>query len=74
MLDYDTIVSEAMQLPVADQLRLIDQLAASVPDDQPPNLSGEWLSEIERRSSEIDSGEVAMESWDSVRSRILHQY
>jgi putative addiction module component (TIGR02574 family) len=70
MLDYDTIASQAMQLPVADRLRLIDQIAATIPDDQPPTLSPEWLTEIERRSKEIDSGVVSMESWESIRTRI----
>ena len=74
MLDLDTIVSEAVQLPVADRLQLIDRLAASVPDDQPPTLSEEWLAEIERRSSEIDRGAVEMESWDTIRERLFHKY
>jgi len=74
MLDSNAIVSEASQLSVADRLRLIDQLAASVPDDQPPPLSEQWLSEIGRRSKEIDSGAVTTEPWDSVRSRLFHKY
>ncbi len=74
MLDYDTIVSEAMQLPVSDQLRLIDQLAASVPDDQPPTLSEEWQEEIARCAEEIDSGAVTTESWDSIRTRLFRKY
>ena len=74
MLDFNAIVSEASQLSVADRLRLIDQLAASVPDDQPPSLSEQWLSEIGRRSKEIDSGAVTTEPWDSVRSRLFHKY
>ena len=59
MLDFGEILSAASHLSVADRLRLIDQLAASVPDDQPPSLSEEWLVEIERRSAEIDAGSVA---------------
>jgi putative addiction module component (TIGR02574 family) len=74
MLDLDTIASEAVQLPVADRLQLIDRLAASVPDDQPPTLSEEWIAEIERRSREIDRGEVTTESWDSIRARLFHKY
>ena len=74
MLDVDAILSAASQLSVADRLRLIDQLAASVPDDQPPSLSQEWLAEIERRSAEIDSGSVATESWDSVRGRLFGKH
>lgn len=43
MPDFDVIASEASQLSVADRLRLIDQLAASVPDHQPPSLSGQFF-------------------------------
>ena len=71
MLNFDTILSAAFHLSVSDRLRLIDQLAASVPDDQPPTLSDEWLAEIDRRSAEIDSGAVATESWDAIRKRLF---
>ena len=74
MLDFDAIVSEASQLSVADRLRLIDQLAASVPDDQPPSLSEQWMAEIARRSKEIDSGAVTTEPWDSIRSRLFDKH
>ena len=74
MLDFDAIISEASQLSVADRLRLIDQLAASVPDDQPPSLAEGWMAEIERRSKEIDSGAVTPEPWDSIRSRLFRKH
>jgi putative addiction module component (TIGR02574 family) len=74
MLDFDAIVSEASQLSVVDRLRLIDELAASVPDDQPPSLPEQWLTGIDRRSKEIDSGVVTTESWNSVRSRLFDKY
>jgi putative addiction module component (TIGR02574 family) len=74
MLDFEAIVLEASQLPVSDRLRLIDRLAASVPDDQPPSLSEQWMTEIDRRSNEIDSGAVATEPWDSVRSRLFQKF
>ncbi len=74
MLDFDMVLSEASQLSVVDRLRLIDQLASSVPDDQPPTLSEQWLAEIDRRSEEINSGPVTTETWDSIRSRLFHRY
>jgi putative addiction module component (TIGR02574 family) len=73
MSDYQTVRSAAAELSVADRLRLIDDLAASVPDDQPPSLSDEWLAEIDRRSAEIDSGTARTESWLDVRRRLLHK-
>jgi putative addiction module component (TIGR02574 family) len=70
MPDYKSILSAAAQLSVADRLRLIDELAASVPDDEPPSLSPEWLAEIERRSAELDAGAVAAVPWEEVRQRL----
>lgn len=74
MSNYDTVYSAASQLPIADRLKLIDDLAASVPDDQPPSLSEAWLKEIDRRSNEIDAGVVKTESWPEVRSRLFKKY
>lgn len=73
MSDYQSVRSAAAELSVADQLRLIDDLAASMPDDQPPSLSEEWLAELERRSAEIDSGAARTEPWPDVRQRLMHQ-
>jgi len=74
MTNYDSILSAAAQLPVDDRLRLIDDLASSVPDDQPPRLSGEWLNEIKQRSDEIDSGTVATEAWEDIRARLFAKH
>lgn len=49
-------------------------LASLVPDDQPPQLSDAWLSEIDRRSSEIDSGSVATEDWADIRARLFTKH
>jgi putative addiction module component (TIGR02574 family) len=74
MSDYQDILSMASQLPVDDRLRLIDDLASSVPDDRPPNLSPEWLAEIQRRSDEIDAGTVKTESWSVIRERLYAKH
>ncbi len=69
MAEYEAVFSAAAELSVADRLRLIDELAASVPEDQPPSLSDDWLAEIERRSAELDAGVVTPEPWPEVRQR-----
>ena len=74
MSDYETVLSAASQLPVGDRLRLIDELASSVPDDQPPQLSAAWLQEIDRRSDEIDSGSVVTENWADIRARLFAKH
>ncbi|MDA0590703.1 MAG: addiction module protein [Planctomycetota bacterium] len=74
MPDYQNVLSDASQLSVDDRLRLIDDLAASVPDDRPPHLSAEWLTEITRRSDEIDAGAVVTESWSVIRDRLFAKH
>jgi len=74
MSQYQDILANATQLPIDDRLRLIDDLASSVPDDHPPRLSPEWLAEIDRRSNEIDTGEVATESWSTIRERLFDKH
>lgn len=74
MSDYQSVLSDASRLPVEDRLRLIDALAASVPDDQPPGLSEAWKSEIERRSNELEIGDVQTENWAAIRGRLLKSY
>ena len=73
MAEYEAVCSAAAGLSVADRLRLIDELAASVPEDQPPTLSEPWLAEIERRSAEIDAGVVTPEPWSEVRQRLFRK-
>ncbi len=74
MSDYESVALAAVQLPIGERLRLIDELASSMPDDQPPHLSDTWLREIDRRSSEIDSGAVATEDWAVIRERLFTRH
>ena len=74
MAEYEAVLLAASQLSVADRLRLLDELAASVPDDQPPVLSEDWLAEIERRSGELDSGAVTPEPWSEIRRRLYRKH
>ena len=74
MFDYESILSAASQLPVGDRLRLIDELALLGPDDQPSQLSDDWLREIERRSGEIDSAAVVTEEWADIRARLFAKH
>jgi putative addiction module component (TIGR02574 family) len=73
MTQFDALLSAASQLPVDQRLRLIDELAATVPDDRPPGLSPEWLAEIQRRSDEIDAGLVTPVPWEQVRADLMRK-
>jgi putative addiction module component (TIGR02574 family) len=71
MSQFESVLSAASQLPVAERLQLIDALAATVPDDCPPTLSPEWLNELDRRSSDIKSGSVTPIPWEQIRSDLI---
>ncbi len=74
MIEYHDILTHASQLPIDDRLRLIDDLASSVPDDHPPRLSPQWLAEINRRSDQIDTNTVKTESWEVIRDRLFDRH
>jgi putative addiction module component (TIGR02574 family) len=73
MTKYESLLANAVQLPVADRIQLIEALWDTVPENSLPPLSDEWLAEIERRSAEYDSGSVATVPWEEVRADALRR-
>lgn len=73
MSDYTSLLSAASQLPVAERLRLIDELTETLPELHPKDLSPEWQAEIQRRSREIDDGTAQLEDWETVRARLYQR-
>lgn len=71
MLNYETLLADASQLPVADRIQLIEALWETVPQESLPPLSDEWMAEILNRTREFDSGTVATVSWEEVRREAL---
>lgn len=74
MTQFDAALSAAFALSVDQRLKLIDELASSIPDDQPPTLSAEWRAEIDRRSAAIDAGTEKLIPWETVRKAIYQKY
>jgi putative addiction module component (TIGR02574 family) len=73
MSDFDTLLSDASQLPLDVRIQLIDALWDTIPDDAVPPLTGDWLAEIERRSAEYDAGLVQPIPWEQVRADALRR-
>jgi len=71
MSTIDTLLADAAQLPVADQLALIDALWDTFPEDALPPLSDEWMAEIRRRSAELSAGTATTIPWEGVRDEAL---
>jgi putative addiction module component (TIGR02574 family) len=69
MAVYDDVLGSAQSLQPAERLQLIDALWDSLPPEQRPAPSEEWVNEVERRSSEYDAGRMSASSWEQVRDR-----
>jgi len=69
MSTFDDVLDAAQSLPASDRVRLIDALWDSVPPDQWPPPSEEWIGEAQRRSAEYDAGRMSASPWPEVRQR-----
>ena len=69
----EQLLGSAMKLTEAQRLELAEALFA-LSEPPPPEPTGEaWIAELERRSTEIDSGRVAMTSWAEVKRRVRNR-
>jgi putative addiction module component (TIGR02574 family) len=71
MSNYETLLSDASQLPVGDRIQLIEALWDTLPADSLPPLTDEWVEEIQRRSSEFDAGSVQTTPWEHIMADAL---
>lgn len=61
----NTVMDQALKLPVNDRAALVDTLILSL-DKPDPALDAEWLKEAEDRLSAYQSGELAAVDADDV--------
>ncbi len=73
MSNYEALLADASRLPLAERVQLIEALWDTVPDGSLPPLSDEWLEEIQRRSTEYDSGSIQTVPWEEVRAEALRR-
>jgi putative addiction module component (TIGR02574 family) len=73
MSTLETLLADAALLSVEDRILLIDAIWETLPDECLPPLSNEWMSEIQRRSAEIDAGTAETISWDQVKAEAMHR-
>ena len=73
MPDYDTLLTDASQLPLDARIQLIEALWDTVPEEAAPPLNEVWLAEINRRSAEYDAGSVQPVPWEQIRADAMHR-
>lgn len=64
---------EALALGEADRAELAGVLIESLEAERDPDVEAAWLSEIERRIKDLDSGAVEAIPWEEVRERLLRR-
>lgn len=63
-LTYQQVADEAMKLTPEERVDLAEKLWVSV--DTPEAIAAAWDAEIERRSAQLDAGEIETVPFDEV--------
>ncbi|MEX0716631.1 MAG: addiction module protein [Planctomycetaceae bacterium] len=66
----ERILQEVLALPAEERRELIDALLVADPPGDDLPFDPAWLSEISRRSAELDAGTVEATPWPIVRERV----
>jgi len=68
----DKVFKEALELEQQDRVELANLLIDSLDATTEGDVEEAWISEIDRRAAELDSGAVQTIPWDTVRARLRH--
>lgn len=68
--DIDKLVAEARKLPDAERIQLVEQILATMDGGPSGAVAEAWIDEIERRSRQIERGEVQGVPWSEVKDRV----
>jgi putative addiction module component (TIGR02574 family) len=66
---YPCVLADALALAVHERARLAHELIASLEDAVDMDAADAWLTEIERRTTELNDGTSVLVDWDRVRAR-----
>jgi putative addiction module component (TIGR02574 family) len=66
----EQLLQTALALPEEERLELAEALLASQDQSSGLPFDPAWLSEIQRRSAEIEAGTVPLTPWSVVRERV----
>jgi putative addiction module component (TIGR02574 family) len=66
----EQLLSSAMTLPESERLELAEALFAASEPPTPEPADDAWLTELRRRSAEVDAGTAALTPWAEVKRRV----
>ena len=67
------VLADALRLDADARVELVAELLASLDGPSEADAESAWDAEIERRIRAIESGEIPLEPWESVKRRIEKQ-
>jgi putative addiction module component (TIGR02574 family) len=67
------VLADALRLDADARAELVAELLASLDGPSDADAESAWDAEIERRIQAIESGEIRLEPWESVKRRIEKQ-
>ena len=65
------IVEQALKMPARERAEIAQRLLESLDRQTDLNVESAWQSEVERRISELDNGQVTCIPWEEVRERLM---
>lgn len=65
-----SVLEAGLSLPVDDRLEVAEQLLLSLSPEQQAEVDAAWMSEIERRLEETDSGRATLISHEEMLERL----
>ena len=74
--DAETVLRDALELPLDDRAQITAELAASLesePADDPEAVRLAWAAELSRRADRALSGEDRAAPWAVVRERVRNK-
>lgn len=66
------ILDEALKLPSKERAVVAEQLIQSLDPIQETEVELAWQQEIQRRLTEVESGEAKTIPWEEVQNRLQH--
>jgi putative addiction module component (TIGR02574 family) len=72
-MSSDEILPAALALTPKERAKLARELLESLHDVDEGDVEAEWLDEIDRRASEVESGTAKLVDWDVARHEIAER-
>jgi putative addiction module component (TIGR02574 family) len=64
------LLNTALALPVRERARIAHELLLSLDDGADADAAEAWVAELEQRASEVRTGSVATEDWETIKARL----